>query len=77
MCPANNKPIAQVTTGSLQDYENCITEAEKAWKVWATMPVPARGEIVRQIGEALREKIEPLGMNQNSISFHQILAFLL
>ena len=25
------------------------------------MPAPARGEIVRQIGDALREKIEPLG----------------
>lgn len=25
------------------------------------MPAPARGEIVRQIGEALREKLVPLG----------------
>lgn len=25
------------------------------------MPAPQRGEIVRQIGEALRQKLEPLG----------------
>lgn len=61
LCPSNGKPIAEVVTGTKQDYEACITEAQKAWKIWADMPAPARGEIVRQIGDALREKIEPLG----------------
>lgn len=61
LCPANGKPIAQVTTGNLQDYESCVVEAQKAWKIWASQTVPHRGEIVRQIGEALRDKIEPLG----------------
>merc|ERR1712088_555350 len=60
-CPANGKPIAQVTTGTVADYNGCVEEAEKAWKVWAGVTAPKRGEIVRQIGEALREKIEPLG----------------
>jgi len=32
-----------------------------AEKEWAAVPAPKRGEIVRQIGVALREKIEPLG----------------
>ena len=61
LCPSNGKPIAEVVTGTKQDYEACITESQKAWKIWADMPAPARGEIVRQIGDALREKIEPLG----------------
>ena len=61
ICPANGKPIAQVTTGTVADYNGCVEEAEKAWKVWAALPAPQRGEIVRQIGDALREKIEPLG----------------
>jgi len=61
LCPANGKPIAQVTTGTVQDYNTCVEEAQKAWKVWAGTTAPQRGEIVRQIGEALREKIEPLG----------------
>ena len=38
-----------------------MVEAQKAWKIWADTTAPQRGEIVRQIGEALREKIEPLG----------------
>lgn len=33
----------------------------KTFQVWADMPAPARGEIVRQIGVALRENLEPLG----------------
>lgn len=43
------------------DYEACATAAQKAWHEWAEMPAPARGEIVRQIGDALREKLQPLG----------------
>jgi len=61
LCPANGKPIAEVATGTKEDYEKCVVEAQKAWKVWAQVTPPQRGEIVRQIGEALREKIEPLG----------------
>ena len=61
LCPANNKPIAQVTTGTVADLEACIKAAEEAWPEWANMPAPKRGEIVRQIGEALRAKLEPLG----------------
>eukprot|EP00096_Caligus_rogercresseyi_P003791 TRINITY_DN1740_c0_g1_i1.p1 TRINITY_DN1740_c0_g1~~TRINITY_DN1740_c0_g1_i1.p1 ORF type:complete len:416 (-),score=119.92 TRINITY_DN1740_c0_g1_i1:42-1289(-) len=61
ICPSNNKPIAQVKTASVADLERCIQSSEKAWQVWADLTAPARGEIVRQIGEALREKIVPLG----------------
>ena len=50
-----------MTTGTVQDYDSCVEEAQKAWKVWAATTAPQRGEIVRQIGEALRQKIEPLG----------------
>lgn len=61
ICPANNRPIAQVRTANVQDYEECVKAAQEAWKVWADLPVPARGEVVRQIGEALRQKLHPLG----------------
>lgn len=46
---------------SLADYETCAKAAQDAWHSWAEMPAPARGEIVRQIGDALREKLQPLG----------------
>jgi aldehyde dehydrogenase family 7 protein A1 len=61
VCPANGKPIAEVTTGNAGDYELCVEAAEEAWEVWADLPAPKRGDVVRQIGEALRDKIEPLG----------------
>jgi hypothetical protein len=31
VCPANNRPIAEVTTGNVADYESCIVAAEEAW----------------------------------------------
>ena len=32
-----------------------------AWSAWVDVPAPLRGEVVRQIGEALRDKIQLLG----------------
>lgn len=46
---------------SPDDYEACATAAQEAWHTWAELPAPSRGEIVRQIGDALREKLQPLG----------------
>ncbi|XP_050768986.1 alpha-aminoadipic semialdehyde dehydrogenase isoform X2 [Pelecanus crispus] len=60
-CPANNEPIASVRQASLEDYEETVKKAKEAWKVWADIPAPKRGEIVRQIGDALRQKIKVLG----------------
>ncbi|KAF7250548.1 Alpha-aminoadipic semialdehyde dehydrogenase [Varanus komodoensis] len=60
-CPANHQPIARVRQASLEDYEETVKKAKEAWKVWAEVPAPKRGEIVRQIGDALRQKIKVLG----------------
>ena len=60
-CPATGKPIARVTQASAADYERCVSACKSAEAKWASMPAPARGEIVRQIGMALREKIDALG----------------
>ncbi|KAJ6669660.1 hypothetical protein lerEdw1_000209 [Lerista edwardsae] len=60
-CPANNEPIARVRQANLEDYEETVRKAKEAWKVWAEVPAPKRGEIVRQIGDALRQKIKVLG----------------
>lgn len=61
MCPANGHKIAKVRTGSISDYNRCVKAAQQAWCSWADLPAPRRGEIVRQIGDALRSKLEPLG----------------
>lgn len=61
ICPSNGEVIAEVKQGSVSDYQSCVKAAEDAWNVWGELPAPKRGEIVRQIGEALREKLIPLG----------------
>merc|ERR1711942_469607 len=60
-CPTNGRPIARVRQASLDDYNLGVGKAWEAWNVWAEVPAPKRGEIVRQIGDALREKLELLG----------------
>lgn len=59
--PATGRVIAEVVTGTAQDYEACVKVATDAYKTWSNMPAPQRGEIVRQIGGELRKKLEPLG----------------
>nr|XP_033784878.1 alpha-aminoadipic semialdehyde dehydrogenase [Geotrypetes seraphini] len=71
-CPANNEPIARVRQASLEDYEETVKKAKDAWKIWADIPAPKRGEIVRQIGDALRNKIDLLG-NLESLEMGKIL----
>jgi len=61
VCPANGRIIAKVRTGNASDYNRCVEAAQQAWHIWADLPAPRRGEIVRQIGDALRSKLEPLG----------------
>ena len=34
---------------------------DKAKPLWAELPMPKRGDIVRMIGQELRNKKEPLG----------------
>eukprot|EP00262_Sarcandra_glabra_P005543 TRINITY_DN1723_c0_g1_i1.p1 TRINITY_DN1723_c0_g1~~TRINITY_DN1723_c0_g1_i1.p1 ORF type:complete len:509 (-),score=85.18 TRINITY_DN1723_c0_g1_i1:273-1799(-) len=59
--PANNQTIAEVVEASIQDYEDGLQACSEAAKIWMQIPAPKRGEIVRQIGEALRAKLQHLG----------------
>lgn len=61
ICPNNCLPIANVTQASLSDYKEAVNRAHEAWKLWSMVPAPKRGEILRQIGQELRGKIEILG----------------
>ena len=60
--PSDGKHIASVYQASAEDYENIVATAQEAFKYWRTVPAPKRGEIVRQIGDKLREYKEPLGI---------------
>ncbi len=59
--PVDGKKIASVTSADKESYEAVIRKAEEAFNEWRQWPAPKRGEIVRQIGEALRRHKEPLG----------------
>lgn len=59
--PVDGKRIAQIGVTSTSDYEKVIEEAQKAQLIWRKVPAPKRGEIVRQIGNELRNKKEELG----------------
>ncbi|XP_030752334.1 alpha-aminoadipic semialdehyde dehydrogenase [Sitophilus oryzae] len=60
VCPSNGKIIAEVQQGNVSDYKSCVDKSEEACKIWAEIPAPKRGEIVRQIGDSLRKKLVPL-----------------
>lgn len=47
--------------GNSDNYNEAVEESNKAWKFWIDVPAPQRGEIVRQIGNALRERKSDLG----------------
>jgi aldehyde dehydrogenase (NAD+) len=59
--PVDGKKIGAVIAADKDSYETVIKKAEDAFKTWRLVPAPKRGEIVRQIGEALRHYKEPLG----------------
>ena len=59
--PVNGSRIASVSSTDLKAYEEVISKAQEAFIIWRSWPSPKRGEIVRQIGEQLREKKESLG----------------
>ncbi|MEO7531981.1 MAG: aldehyde dehydrogenase family protein [Sediminibacterium sp.] len=59
--PVDGKKIGSVTTADKPAYESAIAKAQEAFTVWRTWPAPKRGEIVRQVGDALRANKEPLG----------------
>ena len=60
--PVDGKRIASVTTVDRKTYDKVIDQAQTAFADWRMWPAPKRGEVVRQIGEALRKYKEPLGM---------------
>ncbi|PIR25281.1 MAG: aldehyde dehydrogenase family protein [Deltaproteobacteria bacterium CG_4_10_14_0_2_um_filter_43_8] len=59
--PIDGSLIAHVQQGSKQDLELITEQSVAAFHKWRMLPAPQRGEIVRQIGNALREHKQALG----------------
>jgi aldehyde dehydrogenase (NAD+) len=59
--PATGEPIAAVRLSTRPEYDSAVKRAMAAQAHWRRLPAPRRGEIIRRIGLAFRESLEPLG----------------
>ena len=59
--PVDGLKTGSVTAADEHTYNQVIDKAVKAFHEWRMWPAPKRGEVVRQVGEALRTFKEPLG----------------
>ena len=59
--PATDEPLAKVQMAGRADYEMVAARAREAFCDWRMVPAPKRGEIVREIGNELRQSKEDLG----------------
>ena len=54
--PATGTAIAVVRDATSSDYEKVAARTAEAFHEWKRWPAPRRGEVVRQLGEALRQQ---------------------
>ncbi len=59
--PIDGKVLATVRTATPDEYEQTVKRAQEAFQKWQTVPAPKRGEIIRQLGNALRQAKQDLG----------------
>ena len=59
--PTTGEAIGTVIQGGAATYDQVVTAAQQAFVSWRMTPAPKRGLIVRDLGTALRDYLEPLG----------------
>ncbi len=59
--PIDGGELAKVIRATAEDYKRVAESAQTAFEEWRMVPAPKRGEVVRQIGSAIREKKAELG----------------
>src|SRR5262250_2395111 len=59
--PATGETIAFVSLASGAACDRVVAEAARAFESWRERPAPKRGDLVRDLGSALRDAKEPLG----------------
>jgi aldehyde dehydrogenase (NAD+) len=60
--PATGETLGTVVGAGPVDFDLLIADAEATFRDWRTWPAPRRGELIRQIGQALRERKRDLGL---------------
>ena len=59
--PIDGRVLATVRTATPPEYERAAQRAQQAFRDWQLVPAPKRGEIMRQLANALREAKRDLG----------------
>jgi L-aminoadipate-semialdehyde dehydrogenase len=59
--PATGAELGRVQLAREEEYDEAVWQASRTFERWRTFPAPQRGEIVREIGEALRAAKDELG----------------
>ena len=59
--PIDGSVIGEVRLASKDDYEKVMQTAQEAFSSWRKVPAPARGEIIRLLGEEFRKHKKELG----------------
>lgn len=59
--PATGETLASVRLGDSSDYSRAVTSSVDTFARWRALPPPQRGDYVRQIGNALRDRRDELG----------------
>ena len=59
--PATGEVLARIAPAGAADYERVLEGASEAFARWRAMPAPRRGELVRRLGELLRQHKDALG----------------
>jgi aldehyde dehydrogenase (NAD+) len=59
--PTTGEAIASVVQATAATYDQVVGAAQQAFATWRMLPAPKRGLVVRDLGTALRESLEPLG----------------
>ncbi len=59
--PVDGTTLASVRQVTEHEYDHIVGRAQTAFRTWRTLPPPRRGEIVRQLGNRLRDRKVALG----------------
>ncbi len=59
--PIDGSVIARVTQVTEEEYDRIVDRAHAAFLEWRTVPAPKRGDVVRRLGNRLRDKKKELG----------------
>jgi len=59
--PGTGEEIGRVRQATAAEYDAAVDAAQEAFLRWRELPAPVRGEYVRRMGNAMREKKDELG----------------